>query len=250
MVKSPRHSHTLKGGALIHNFILFVLCTVVNAHAAAGIPAVGFGGAVWGMNPVAVKSAINPKNWQKASPDSSFPAALAVTVYTSPLSVAGYAATASFYFAEDRFFQVTLSFDQTKLKTFDFNYNVFQSVNKYYSAIHDQTQSFVFDIFDLLEKKYGRKQPVFDGLDPQRMFLESDKYLNRERWNLRYYPYDFYKKIIINAYARWNFPKTVIIFSLAIDAPNKIFDYSLSLTSTDFAVYLNKKKDLLRMQNL
>jgi hypothetical protein len=244
-VNSRKHTSSVFG-----TLLLISIVGACQLYAAAGIPAVGFGGAVWGMNPIAVKSAINPKQWQKAPSDSSFPATLAVTVYTSPLSVAGYPANASFYFAEDRFFQVTLAFDQSKLKNFDFNYNVFQSVNKFYSAIHDQTQGFVFDIFDLLEKKYGRKQPVFDGLDPRRMFLESDKYLNRERWNLRYYPYDFYKKIIVNAYARWNFPKTVVIFSLAIDAPNKIFDYSLSLTSTDFAVYLNKKKDLLRMQNL
>ncbi len=229
---------------------ILIIAGALYVYAAAGLAPVGFQSATWGMNSATVKSATNPKAWTKAPADSSFPAALAVTMYTTPLSVAGYQALASYYFAEDRFFQVTLKFDAKALKNFDFNYNVFQSVNRYYSAIHDQTRALVLDIFDLLEKKYGHRQPIFDGLDPRRMFDESDRYLARERWNLRSYPYDFYKKIMVSSYARWNFPKTVVIFSLAIDAPNKIFDYSLSLTSTDFADYLNKKKDILRMQNL
>jgi hypothetical protein len=82
------------------------------------------------------------------------------------------------------------------------------------------------------------------------MFKNLDDYLKKEVWNLRYYPYDYYKKIETGAYARWNHPKTRIIFAVAINAREKRFDYTLSLTSLDLEQEITKKKDEIRMQNL
>jgi hypothetical protein len=108
----------------------------------------------------------------------------------------------------------------------------------------------VFDIFDLLRKKYGKKEPAFKGSDPRRIFGDLDEYLKKETWNLRSYPYEYYKKICASAFARWEFPNTTVTFSIAVSAPDKQFDYLLSLTSSTFAAAVNAKKDSLRTQNL
>ncbi|HEX2959848.1 MAG TPA: hypothetical protein VHO70_23635, partial [Chitinispirillaceae bacterium] len=66
----------------------------------------------------------------------------------------------------------------------------------------------------------------------------------------RYHPYDYYLKINTAAYARWDFPKTRVIFSTNISAVDKRFDYSLSLTSLDLEKAINEKMDELRMKGL
>ena len=106
------------------------------------------------------------------------------------------------------------------------------------------------DIYDLLRKKYGKRKPVFRGLDPRHVFVELDEYVLRERWNLRYHPYDFYLNIVTASYARWDFPHTRVIFSLNIAAAQKRFDYRLSLTSLDAAAPLRKAMDELRGKGL
>jgi hypothetical protein len=87
-------------------------------------------------------------------------------------------------------------------------------------------------------------------VDPRFIFKNDDEYLKKEAWNLRSYPYEYYKKIVATAYAQWDLPKTRIIFSIAISAPEKQFDYELSLSSNDLADMINAKKDSLRIQNL
>ena len=105
-------------------------------------------------------------------------------------------------------------------------------------------------MFDLLRKKYGKKEPAFKGVDPRFIFKNADEYLKKEAWNLRSYPYEYYKKIAASAYAQWELPKTRIIFSINLSAPEKQFDYELSLSSNDLAAMINAKKDSLRIQNL
>ena len=106
------------------------------------------------------------------------------------------------------------------------------------------------DIYELLRKKYGTKEPVFKGLDPRHVFSELDRYVLRERWNLRYHPYDFYLNIVTSSYARWDFPRTRVIFSLNIAAAQKRFDYQLSLSSIDQAASLQKAMDAVRAKGL
>jgi hypothetical protein len=52
------------------------------------------------------------------------------------------------------------------------------------------------------------------------------------------------------AYARWDFPKTRVLFSMAIDAKEKRFDYQLSLASLDMDKAIQKKMTELRMSGL
>lgn len=227
----------------------FVIAIVAFSVFAAEAP-VGFQDAVWGMNAADVKSAAQPKQWQKTQLEKDFPAELNVTVFSSSAEIAGYPAVIKYYFVEDRFFQVTATFNFDQFKTYDFNYNVFRSVDEYYRFIRDQSLTFVHDIYDLLRKKYGKKEPVFKGLDPRKVFKDTDAYIQKERWNLRYHPSEYYKRIITSAYALWNFPKTRVAFSVNVSAADKRFDYILSLTSLDFEEFVNKKKDMLRMKNL
>jgi hypothetical protein len=210
----------------------------------------GFQNALWGTSPESVRGAAGIGAWQKESGDIGFPAELGVTVYSARVPVAGYPATTRYYFFDDKFFQATVTFDFNDLKNFDFNYNVFISVDRYYRAIHDKTLVFVRDIYDLLRKKYGKKEPVFKGLDPRFTFKATDAYLRQEQWNLRYHPYEFYKRIVCASYARWDFPATRAIFSISISAVDSRFDYLLSLSSIDLEEAVNRKKDLLRMQGL
>jgi hypothetical protein len=209
----------------------------------------GFQNARWGMPPDSVRSAAGV-NWQPSDAANGFPAELKVTTYTASTTIAGYPAQVCYYFFENRFFQATITFNFNSLKSFDFNYNVFISVDRYYRAIHDQTLTFVYDVYDLLAKKYGKKEPVFEGLDPRYIFKATDAYLRQEQWNLRYHPYEYYKRIVCAAYARWDFPRTRAIFAVNISAADQRFDYTLSLTSLDQEEAVNQKKDSLRMSGL
>jgi hypothetical protein len=213
-------------------------------------PPVGFQGASWGMSAAEVRQNVDPQAWNNVTGDYAFPEGMDIAVYASPGTVAGYDARITYYFIQDNFFQATVQFDFSGLANYDFNYNVYRSVNEYYNAIRSRTLTFVHDIFDLLRKKYGKKEPVFEGLDPRNVFVPLDEYVNRERWNLRYHPYDFYQSIVTSAYARWLFPETRVIFSTKISAPDKRFDYTLSLSSLDYAQQVNELRDRLRMQDL
>ena len=216
----------------------------------AAKPPVGFQNAKWGMSPEEVRKASGAANWQSTSLEAAFPEDLGITAYTASSTIAGYQAQVKYYFYDQKFFQATVVFNFDELKEFDFNYNVFISVDRYYRAIHDKTLTFVTDIYDLLRKKYGKKQPVFKGLDPRFVFKHTDAYIKQELWNLRYHPSEYYKRIVTAAYARWDFPKTRVIFSINISAKDKRFDYQLSLTSLDLEKEINNKKDALRMEGL
>lgn len=213
-------------------------------------PPDGFRDAEWGSSSADVRSVVRPTQWSPDPPDNAFPAELKVVSYTTSDMVAGYPARVTYYFCADRFFQATVVFPFDKLVNYDFNYNVFRSVDQYYRDIHDQTTTFVKDIYDLLRKKYGKKEPVFKGLDPRFIFKNTDAYLKQERWNLRYNPSEYYKRIVTSAYARWDFPKTTVIFSINLSAADKRFDYQLSLTSVDQEQSVQAKLDSLRMKGL
>lgn len=210
----------------------------------------GFNGALWGQSPDEVRKSCGISSWQSDPSEKNFPSELAITVFRAPADIAGYKASVKYYFANKRFFQATVDFNFDDLKNFDFNYNVFRSVHEYYTAIRAKTILFVNDVYDLLRKKYGTKQPVFKGLDPRNVFTELDRYVLQERWNLRYHPYDFYLRIVTASYARWDFPHSRVIFSLNIAAAQKRFDYRLSLSSTDTAESLHKAMDAVRATGL
>ncbi|MBN1982920.1 MAG: hypothetical protein JW795_15420 [Chitinivibrionales bacterium] len=213
-------------------------------------PVVGFQNALWGMTPEEVKKISNIQAWQQEAVQEQFAQGTAIELFSVDSKVAGYKAKIRYYFFQQRFFQATVNFDFSHLKTYDFNYNVFISVDKYYRAIHDQTIVFVDDIYALLQKKYGKKQPVFQGLDPRYMFRALNQYVKQEVWNFRYHPYEYYRQITTSAYAQWNFPKTRAIFSLALSAKDKRFDYTLSLTSLDLESQINIYKDSIRLSGL
>jgi hypothetical protein len=210
----------------------------------------GFNGARWGQSPDQVKSAGGIGGWQSDQSETAFPPELKVTVFRTQAEIAGYNASVRYYFQDGRFFQATVDFQFNELKQFDFNYNVFRSVHEYYTAIRTKTVLFVNDIYDLLREKYGKKKPVFKGLDPQNVFEELDRYVAQERWNLRYHPYDFYTNIIAASYARWDFPHTRVLFSMNIAAAQKRFDYQLSLSSVAIGTSLKKALYSLRAKGL
>jgi hypothetical protein len=210
----------------------------------------GFQNAEWGISPEEVKKANSISSWTSQQPSSEFPKELNIAIYTASQNIAGKNSTVKYYFYNNKFFQATIKFDFKELINYDFNYNVYRSVDGYYKTIRDKTLTFVFDIYHLLQKKYGKKLPVFEKMDPRYMFKDLDTYLKKEAWNLRYYPYEYYKRIKASAYARWDHPKTRIIFSISIDAAEKRFDYILSLTSLDLESEITKKKDEIRMQSL
>jgi hypothetical protein len=227
---------------------LAILVCVFSLYCAE--PFNGFQNAQWAMSPDEVKKSNAPQTWNLLPAAADFPKELNIKIFSATQNIAGQAAVVKYYFCDDKFFQATVRFNFDRLKTFDFNYNVYRSVDSYYRAIHDQTLTFVFDLFDLLRKKYGKKEPAFIGRDQRDIFKNIDEYVRKEAWNLRSYPYDYYKKILANAYARWDLPKTLITFSIAISAPDKLFDYQLSLSSKNLAASVNAKKDSLRIQNL
>ena len=231
--------------ALLPFFILVFSVTAIAADTTGG-----FQNARWGMGPDEVRTSNNPRTWSAVTTETNFPKDLKITTYLASQDIAGKDAAVTYYFFENKFFQATARFNFDQLKNFDFNYNVYRSVDSYYRAIHNQTLTFVYDIFDLLRKKYGKREPAFRGADPRRIFMAVDEYCSKEAWNLRSYPYDYYKKIAASAYARWEFPNTIVIFSIAITAPEKQFDFQLSLSSTSLTSTVNAKKDSLRTQNL
>lgn len=210
----------------------------------------GFNGAVWGSTPAQVQQATAAAGWQADRVAQDFPPEMGVTAFRANSTIAGYRAAVTYYFWQDKFFQATVRFDFDDLASFDFNYNVYRSVNEYYSVIRARTLNFVQDVYTLLGKKYGKKQPVFKGLDPRYAFVRLDAYLKQERWNLRYHPYDYYQRIVTAAYARWDFPKTRVIFSINIAAPDKRFEYALSAVSLDMEKGVQKELDRLRMRGL
>jgi hypothetical protein len=232
----------------VQSTFCLLLLTACSVNAADSFD--GFQNARWGMAPDEVRKINNPRTWSPVSSDLGFPKDLKISTYSASQDITGKDASVTYYFFENKFFQATARFNFDQLKNFDFNYNVYRSVDSYYRAIHNQTLTFVFDIFDLLRKKYGKKEPAFRGVDPRRIFGELDGYLKKESWNLRSYPYEYYKKINASAFARWEFPNTTIVFSIAIAAPEKQFDYLLSLTSNSLGAAINAKKDSLRTQNL
>lgn len=230
--------------------IAVLLLCLMKIPAIAMDPA-GFNNAPWGSAPDKVKTAVTATGWV-SDPVSAkgFPAQMNVLVFGSTDTIAGYRAAVKYYFYENKLFQATVIFNFDDLKKFDFNYNVFRSVNEYYNFIRSKTIVFVNDIYSLLCQKYGKKEPIFKGLDPRYMFVDLDKYLNRERWNLRYHPYDYFVHMTTAAYARWDFPKTRVLFSMAIDAKEKRFDYQLSLASLDMERAIQKKMTELRTKGL
>jgi hypothetical protein len=211
----------------------------------------GFNNAAWGSQPENVRQAVNATNWQTdATAVNEFPKELSIMVFRSDAVVAGYKASVRYYFRDNRFFQATVRFNFDDLAKYDFNYNVYRSVNEYYNAIRNRTLVFVNDIYYLLKKKYGKKEPYFNDLDPKKIFVDLDGYLKKERWNLKYHPYDYYQHIVTQVYARWDYPKTRALFSVAINAADKRFDYTLSLASIELAGQIDAAKDSLRMRGL
>lgn len=192
---------------------------------------VGFQGALWGDSPQEVQSKATITGWEQVEPSGLFPDTKDITAYKIAQEIASYKANTYFYFYKDQFFQATIKFDFDSLKTYDFNYNVFISVDKYYREIRNTSRLFVNDIYTLLKEKYGKKQPRFKGIAPHDIFKRTDNYIAQERWNLRYNPSEYYKRIISRGYALWLYPKTEIIFAINISAADKRFDYTLSFTS-------------------
>jgi len=228
---------------------IILVCSIVSQIYAVPPPR-GFRNAGWGLNPDLVRNRLQLQNWRQLPADDAFPAEINITRYESDEEIAGYPAVVTYYFAQNRFFQVSIKFPFTDLENFDFNYNVFRSVDEYYTEIKGKTLAFVRDIYALLRSKYGKKQPIFKGIDPRRIFQRTDLYFKKERWNLRYNPSEFYRKIVSAAYARWDFPKTRIILSINISAADKRFDYNLSYASLDITKTIQEQLDIIRGQGL
>jgi hypothetical protein len=197
-----------------------------------------------------VATARAPSDWWWWIPGKSAGSLRPSSVRRGFAEIAGYKASVKYYFVDNSFFQATVDFNFDELKTFDFNYNVFRSVTEYYVEIRTKTMLFVNDIYELLSNKYGKRKPVFTGLDPRFVFTALDRYVKQERWNLRYHPYDFYLNIVTSSYARWDFQHTRVLFSLNIAASQKRFDYQLSLSSTDMAGPIRKAMDSVRAKGL
>ncbi len=195
---------------------------------------VGVHGVSWGSSSAATETQAVPaaENWRATTSDN-MPANLPITAFSSDAKIAGYDAQTTYYFFNDMLFQATIKFNFDYLKSYDFNYNVFNSVDRYYREIRTKTLTFVNHIYNMLKSKYGRKQPVFMPLDPRLVLMDTDNYLGQERWNHRYHPSEYYKRIIGRAYARWKYPKTEINFAVNISAADKRFDYTLSFVSTE-----------------
>lgn len=233
--------------------VLFLLSTtiiVLSVNLRAADDPGGFNGVLWGASQEDVRSNTKASSWQSDPSQNNFPEELRISVYRTQTGIAGYKASVKYYFQENRLFQATVQFTFPELVNFDFNYNVFRSVNEYYTAIRATTIVFVNDIYELLRVKYGKKEPVFKGLDPRFIFQHLDRYVMQERWNLRYYPYDFYLNIVTASYARWDFPHTRVLFSVNIAAPQKRFDYYLSLSSVDMSAPVKRAMEIMRSRGL
>jgi hypothetical protein len=229
-------------------FFIAIFSIVVISYGVDSPPA--FYDIPWGTPPDSVRLMTKGQGWNVDKVGSEFPQDLNITVYNTDVTIAGYSASIRYYFWENKLFQSTVVFDFKDLTSYDFNYNVYRSVSEYYTFIRSNTLTFVFDIYDLLAKKYGKKEPVFKGLDPRFTFVRLDALVKQERWNFRYHPYDFYQMIATSSYARWDFPGTRVIFSVNISAADKRFDYSLSAASLDMVEEVTIKRDQLRMSGL
>lgn len=221
-----------------HITLFFLLFGVTIASA---LDPKGVQGALWGDSPQDVQTKASITEWKEVDSKELFPYTAEIKTYKTSQEVASYKTETYFYFYKDQLFQTTMSFDFKDLKEYDFNYNVFISVDKYYREIRSTTKVFVQDIYALLKEKYGKKQPQFKGIAPHNIFNRTDNYIAQERWNLRYNPSEYYKRIIARGYARWLYPKTEIIFSINISAADKRFDYILSYTSLDISRDIKKQ---------
>jgi hypothetical protein len=210
----------------------------------------GFFDVPWGTSIDSTRLLSGGAGWGADGSAAEFPPELNIQVYRTNNTIAGYNATVRYYFYESRLFQTTVMFDFAKLTSYDFNYNVYRSVTEYYTYIRSNTLSFVLDVYDLLSKKYGKKEPVFKGLDPRYTFVRLDALVKQERWNFRYHPFDFYQMIVTSSYALWDFPHTRVIFSINISAPDKRFEYTLSAASLDMVQMVTIRRDKLRMSGL
>ena len=207
----------------------------------------GYRNIVWGSSVEQARQALAGKNLtQVTNSKQNFPASINITRYQIIDSVAGYPANTELYFYDDKFFQAVVTFNFNRFKNYDFNYNVFISVDKYYNDIRATTLNFVADIYSLLAQRYGQKEPTFKGLDPRFCFTDLDNYLAKERWNLRYNPSEYYKKIATQSYAQWKFPKTEVRFSVVISAYDKRFEYTLSLAGNDLLEEVEKNINEVR----
>jgi len=194
----------------------------------------GYRNIAWGSSLAQARQTLAGKNLTEvANARQRFPAGVNIARFQFDDSVAGYPAKTELYFYNDKFFQAVVTFNFDRFKNYDFNYNVFISVDKYYRDIRSSTLNFVADIYSLLTQKYGKKEPTFRGLDPRYCFTDLDNYLAKERWNLRYNPSEFHRKIATQSYAQWIFPKTEVRFSVVISAFDKRFEYTLSLADKD-----------------
>lgn len=229
---------------------ILILLFIISILFAKDAP-VGIHGVLWGASSAETQNSAVPAvlNWQSTTPQN-MPADLPITAFTSDAKVAGYDAKTTYYFYEDRLFQATIRFDFDYLKSYDFNYNVFVSVDKYYREIRTKTLTFVFDVYALLKEKYGKRQPVFLPLDPKMVLMDTDNYLAQERWNHRYHPSEYYKRILGRAYARWKYPKTEINFAVNIAAADKKFEYTLSFVSTEMRREIKKAVQDQKSQGL
>ncbi|ERP31370.1 hypothetical protein [Chitinivibrio alkaliphilus] len=206
---------------------IFLLCIPILLWAQAPQ---GFQEFEWGTGPDEISATALGEGWENTE-TPLFPNTPEIEVFQRNQEIGGYTAVTNFYFYEDQFFQATVHFDFSHLAEYDFNFNVFISVDEYYREIRTQTLTFVNDIYTLLKRRYGRRQPVFKGIDPRNMFARTDNYISQERWNLRYNASEYYKRIITRGYAKWTYPETQIIFSIDISAPDERFDYLLSASS-------------------
>ena len=227
---------------------LFVITAAFSQPIKAGA---GFLGASWGASPADVQRASGGTGWQATTlPVGAFPAELKINLYKTKLPLAGYPAEVTCYFVDNRFFQATARFDFSDLQSYDFNYNVYISVDRYYREIKKRTKPFVVDMFDLLAKRYGKKQPYFKDNDPRRMFDPLDRRFAKETWNLKYHPFDYYKGIRTCGYAQWDFAESRAIFSLQVSPADTVISYTLSLTSVALQRDIARMTDSLRMRGL
>lgn len=232
----------------MRTFIVILIISAGSLFAADSPPA--FYDIPWGTSADSVRLLTKGQGWNIDRVGLEFPKDLNISVFNTSVTIAGYSASIRYYFWDNRLFQSTVIFDFKELASYDFNYNVYRSVSEYYAFIRSKTLTFVFDVYDLLAKKYGKKEPVFKGLDPRFTFVRLDALVKQERWNFRYHPYDFYQMIAGSSYARWDFPKTRVIFSVNFSAADKRFEYLLSAASTVMVDEITERRDQYRMSGL
>lgn len=206
---------------------------------------------LWGASTADVQASAQPAvvNWREKTVQDK-PANLPITSFTSDAMIAGRRAQTTYYFFNDQLFQATIAFNFDHFKNYDFNYNVFISVDKYYRDIRSETLVFVDEIYALLMEKYGKKQPIFLPLDPRMVLMDTDNYIGQERWNLRYHPSEYYKRILGRAFAQWKYPKTEINFAVNIAASDKRFDYTLSFISVQLRREIEKAVEASKSSGL